>query len=448
MDTQKIFTVTEINASIRGILETRFPFVSVAGEISNLRRPVSGHIYFTLKDEDSQIKAVLFKMQQRYLSEPPADGRLVICRGRISVYEPRGDYQIIVDAMDFHGAGLLQLEYEKLKKKLADEGLFAAHRKKPIPGLPGHVVVVTSPRGAAVHDFLQVARSRFPLARISIFPVPVQGRQAAGEISAALDTINRSMTPDVIVLCRGGGSLEDLWSFNDEKVVRAVAASQIPVVCGVGHEVDFTLADLAADLRAPTPSAAAEMILPDRADLRRRINALSGSMVRMMSARLERGDQVLTLQRHRLGSLKQRFDNLLIRLDHLSLNMEKAVSSVVRQKQAALDHASARLQANNPLNKLVLRRRRLDELKRQLIMAARRRIRNAGDQLGHAAGMLDAVSPLSILGRGYAIVRKETTGRGVVKEHREVEAGDRVEVTLHRGYLDCTVENTREGKKK
>ena len=446
MTASRIFTVSEINASIRGILESQFPFVSVAGEISNLRRPMSGHIYFTLKDDKAQIKAVLFKMQQRYLVEQPADGRHVICRGRISVYEPRGDYQLMVDAMDFHGTGLLQLRFEELKKKLAVEGLFSSERKKNLPVLPAHIILVTSPHGAAVHDFLQVAGSRYPLVRISVFPVPVQGSKAAGEIAEAVQLINDSMTPDIIVVCRGGGSLEDLWAFNEETVARAIAGSHIPVVSAVGHEIDFTIADLAADLRAPTPSAAAEMILPDRSVLLQQINALSSRLTRLVSAQLNSCEEKIYLQRHKLGILKQRFENLLIRLDHMSVDLERAVTSLLLRKQSEIDHTARLLQAQNPLNQLQLRRKMLDELQRRLLAAGRRKIENAQDELSHAAGMLDAVSPLAILGRGYSIARKETTAGEVIKDFRQVHVNNRVAVTLHRGFLNCRVEETGDGR--
>ncbi|MDW7772005.1 MAG: exodeoxyribonuclease VII large subunit [Desulfobulbaceae bacterium] len=442
MNSAKIFTVSEINASIRGILESQFPFISIAGEISNLRRPLSGHFYFTLKDDQAQIKAVLFKMQQRYLAELPADGRHVICRGRISVYEPRGDYQLIVDTMDFHGTGLLQFEFEKLKKKLQEEGLFAAERKKPLPPLPNHITLVTSPHGAAVHDFLRVAKARYPLAKIAIYPVPVQGAQAAGEIAEAIGVINESVATDIIVLCRGGGSLEDLWAFNEEKVARAIAASLIPVASGVGHEIDFTIADLTADLRAATPSSAAEMILPDSCALRQQIGALSSRLMRMMTARVNSYDEKIILHRHKLGTLKQRFDNLFIKLDHLSIDLEKRTLGLLKQKQAKLDHAARLLQANNPLHQLRLRRQELDELHRRLLLAVKRKMDDSQDLLAHAADMLDAVSPLSILARGYSIVRKDSSTGEVVTDHQDVEAGGRVEVTLYKGYMQCRVEKT------
>ena len=260
LPTPRILTVTELTRSIRGILETEFPFITVSGEISNLRQPYSGHVYLTLKDENSQIKAVLFKLQQKYLRELPADGQKVICRGRISVYEPRGEYQLIIDYLERLGTGELQVAFGMLKQKLADEGLFDPVTKKEIPRFPARIALVTSPEGAALHDFLKVALERYPSQPIEIFPVRVQGKEAATEITNALVQLNQLQRSEVIVLCRGGGSIEDLWPFNEESVARAIYASHIPVVSAVGHEIDYTIADFVADLRAPTPSAAAETI--------------------------------------------------------------------------------------------------------------------------------------------------------------------------------------------
>ena len=442
MDNVKIFTVSEINASIRGILESRFPFVSVAGEISNLRQPFSGHMYFTLKDDQAQIKAVLFKMQQRYMPEQPADGRHVVCRGRISVYEPRGDYQLIVDAIDFHGTGVLQLEFERLKKRLAEEGLFDEARKKTLPAMPEHITLVTSPQGAAVHDFLRVAETRCPQVNISVYPVAVQGEHAAAEIADAIAVINESLETSLIVVCRGGGSLEDLWAFNEEKVVRAIAGSHIPVVSAVGHEIDFTIADFAADLRAPTPSAAAEMVLPDSKMLKSQVNQLGNRMMRVMDSLLDRYEEKIILHNHKLGTLKQWFDHLLIKLDHLSVDLERAARGMLLQKQAQLGHAGHLLQANNPVNQMQLRGQQLNALHRRLMMAAERKIDDCDDSLSHAAGMIDAVSPLSTLARGYSITRKNSADGTVVTDYRQVQVDSKVDVTLHRGYLECRIEKT------
>ena len=270
----RILSITEITQSITGLLEPEFPFATVAGEVSNLKRPYSGHLYFTIKDDNAQLKAVLFKQQQRYLSDLPRDGQQIVCRGRISVYEPRGEYQLIVDFLQARGEGSQQLLFEQLKKQLAEEGLFAAEHKKPIPFLPAKIALITSPDGAALYDFLKIALTRFPAIPIEILPVRVQGEEAANEIINGLALINNRKSSEVIVICRGGGSLEDLWPFNEERLARAIHASEIPVVSAIGHEIDFTIADFVADLRAPTPSAAAESIVPDIFKLRQFLDSL------------------------------------------------------------------------------------------------------------------------------------------------------------------------------
>lgn len=446
MDRARIFTVTEINASIRGLLESQFPFVSVSGEISNLRQPLSGHLYFTLKDEQSQIKAVLFKMQQRYLAELPADGRMVVCRGRISVYEPRGDYQLIVDAIDLHGTGILQLEFEQLKNKLAAEGLFDRARKKNLPLFPEHITLVTSPRGAAVHDFIRIAQRRYPLAQLAVFPVAVQGDQAAADIIDALASINSTIPASIIVLCRGGGSLEDLRAFNDEKVARAIAGSRLPVVSAVGHEVDFTIADFVADLRAPTPSGAAEMILPDCSALKSQVNQFKQRLLRKMSARLDRFDHRLTLSMHQLGTMQHPIDRMAMQLDHIAGALERAMRIRLTDCQASLGMASQNMQRNNPLVKLEMQQQRLTELHRRLLAAGRSTIKSCDESLSRAAGLLDAVSPLSTLARGYSIVRKALPDGSIVSRSVQVTAGGRIDVILHEGYLECLIEKTGQGR--
>lgn len=446
MDGSRIFTVTEINASIRGILESRFPFVSVAGEISNLRQPFSGHLYFTLKDEQSQIKAVLFKIQQRYVSDTLVDGQSVVCRGRISVYEPRGDYQLIVDAVDFHGAGALQLEFDKLKKRLAAEGLFDQSRKKTIPPFPRHVILITSPKGAAVHDFIRVARRRSPAVQISVFPVAVQGSQAAGEIVDGLAAVNRHFTGCVIVLCRGGGSLEDLWTFNEEKVARAIAASEMPVVSAVGHETDFTIADFAADLRAPTPSAAAELILPDSGVLKSRVNQLRMRLLRKMTARLDIAEHRVAINVHRLGIVQRQFDRQALQLDHAAAYLERGFKTALAHYLNALNMSEQKLRLYSPVAQLQLQNQQLTNLTRRLLVAEKSVIGACGDSLTRAAGLLDAVSPLSTLARGYSIVREGVAGGKVITDYRQVRKGDRIGVVLHKGFLACTIEKTGEGR--
>lgn len=446
MASSRIFTVSEINASIRGLVEVQFPFVNIAGEISNLRKPLSGHCYFTLKDDQSQIRAVLFKMQRRYLSSDPADGQMVICRGRISVYEPRGEYQLIVDSIDFHGTGAMQLEFEKLKQKLAAEGLFAREAKKTLPFFPEHITLITSPQGAAVHDFIKVAQARCPQTKIAVYPVSVQGDAAADEIVDALGTINRLLATDIIVLCRGGGSIEDLWSFNEEKVARAIAASTIPVVSAIGHEIDFTIADFTADLRAPTPSAAAEMILPETEGLKSQVKQLLSRQARRVTYLLTQLRDRVTANRQRLSTVRHPLDHLTMKLDHTAADFHRAFTSQLIAKQHWLDRATQKIHRNNPATRLLLQRQKLKELHRRLLFAAQASIDNRHEILARAAGLLNAVSPLSTLARGYAMAKTPQPGGKIITDVEQVQVGDRLDVILYRGSLECRIEKTGENR--
>ncbi len=439
MNNNKIFSVSELSKAIRSILEGRFPFLSVAGEISNLRRPSSGHCYFTLKDDRAQIKAVLFKMQQRYLEKQPEDGQMVVCRGRISVYEPRGDYQLIVDSLDFHGAGALQLAFEQLKKKLAAEGLFDQASKKQIPPLPRHITLITSPTGAAVHDFIKIARIRYPQIKISVYPAAMQGEAAAGEIRQAVVDINDRLETDIIVLCRGGGSIEDLWAFNDEQLARTIRASHLPVVSAVGHEIDFTIADFAADLRAPTPSGAAEMLLPDSSGLAERISELQHRLHHIIHSRLDRHQERLARYRQQLAGSTRPVDNLILRLDHLADRMEYAIHNTLSSGQARLNGLDNRLQQTNPLHVMLLHQQKLQELKRRIAQAASRKVSEGEQALARNAALLDAVSPLSTLARGYAVARKKSPRKAIITGIDQVEEGETIEIILHRGRLACSI---------
>ncbi len=448
MSSPRIFTVSEINASIRGLLEVQFPFVSVAGEISNLRQPLSGHSYFTLKDDQSQLRAVLFKMQQRYLPSEPSDGQMVICRGRISVYEPRGEYQLIVDTIDFHGTGIMQLEFERLKQKLSAEGLFDREAKLPLPFFPEHVTLVTSPSGAAVHDFIRVARNRCPQTRIAVYPVPVQGDAAAGEMARALKNINDHLATDIIVLCRGGGSIEDLWAFNEEKLARAIFGSAIPVVSAVGHEIDFTIADFAADLRAPTPSAAAEIILPDAEDLKSRIRQLRIRLTRSLISLLSLLSQRVGACRQRLAALRHPLDHLTMKLDHAAINLHRSLKTFLLARRNRVEQAAQRLNRYDPATHLQVQQKILAGLQRRLLLSARACVEGRHESLRRAAGLLDAVSPLATLARGYSITKTLPPEGSVVTDARQVKVGDRIGVTLHRGSLECRIEKTGENRLK
>ena len=440
---QTVLTVSELSGAIRSLLEKRYPFISVVGEISNLHKPYSGHLYFTLKDHNAQIRAVLFKMQQRYLKEKPKDGDRVICRGRITVYEPRGEYQLIVDTIEFQGAGDLLRQVELLKQKLAVEGLFDEHLKRPVPLLPRHITLITSPRGAAVHDVIRIATRRYPPLHIAVYPVSVQGDHAAAEIISALEEINTRVVTDAVILCRGGGSIEDLQAFNSEDLARAIRRSSLPVISAVGHEIDFTITDFAADLRAPTPSAAAEIVIPDIVALRRHVEGIDTRLHRALNGLIRQQEQRLALARQRIESASRPLDRMTLRLDQLSLNLELAMTSFVADKERDLTLLAHRLHRCSPVHRLILDEQRLLTLHGKMIQAVKSLLLAREDQFNRIAGVLHAVSPLATLARGYAIVRKTGTERSVITAENQVQPGETVEVILHQGRLKCRVEGKK-----
>ena len=434
----RIQTVSELTSSIRGVLETQFPFVAVSGEISNLRCPFSGHYYFTLKDASAQLKAVLFKTQQRYLACKPADGLEVVCRGRISLYEPRGEYQLIVDTLEVRGAGDLQLAFARLKERLAAEGLFAAERKRPLPLLPGRISLVTSPQGAALHDFLKIAGQRFPSLPIEIVPVRVQGEGALEELIAAIELCNQGPRSDLIVLCRGGGSLEDLWTFNEERLARAIAASALPVVSAIGHEIDFTIADFVADFRAPTPSAAAEAVIPSQALLTAQVQNVGRQLAKTMTGRLSLLRHTVAAQRRILGDPTSLLDHFRLATDHALAGLHHAFSEKLHRQALALEKHGHRLARQNPTLRLALQRQRVHVLQNQLRQGMDHLLERKANALAGSASLLDAISPLAVLARGYAIVKKAGSEK-VLRSETEVALGEELAVTLHQGELSCTV---------
>lgn len=393
-----ILTVTQLTGQIKNLLEGTFPDVWVEGEISNLTAPQSGHVYFTLKDQQSQVKAVLFRSSQRHLKFTLQHGMRVICRGRVSVYEPRGEYQVIVEYVEPKGVGALQKAFEELKARLEKEGLFDRERKKPLPLLPRRIGIVTSPTGAAIRDILRVIKRRHPKMEILIYPVPVQGADAAPSIAEALRYFNSERNVDVVIVGRGGGSLEDLWAFNEEPVARAIFASRIPVISAVGHETDYTISDFVADLRAPTPSAAAEIVVESEAHLRA---------------------DILTLQARLASAMRQDLERF---------------RTVVR-------HA-ARLLAD-PRKQLGQFSQRVDELSTRLGLGLRHHVRRDRALLTSLTGSLDHLNPLSILSRGYSVTRKLPGGM-ILKNASDVRPGDMISTTLHRGEILSKVEGSKE----
>jgi exodeoxyribonuclease VII large subunit len=393
-----VYTVSDLTREIRDILESNFPSIWVEGEISNCHLHSSGHLYFTLKDDRAQIRAVMFRSQVQYLSFVPEDGMHVLCLGRLGVYEARGEYQLYLDFMEPRGVGALLLAFEQLKARLAREGLFNQERKRRIPFLPRVVGIVTSPTGAVIRDMLQILGRRFPNLQVVVRPVKVQGEGAAEEISQAIEDLNQWPGVDVIVVARGGGSLEDLWAFNEEKVARAIAASKVPVVSAVGHEVDYTIADFVADLRAPTPSAAAELIVPLKADLERAILDLRTRLLHAMEKNLKDRRAHVSNFMGRLQDPRRRVRQERLLLDELLSSLQRAMKAELKLKRSLLEQRAA---------------------------------------------VLETLSPLKILGRGYSIVRRHPQ-REIIREASSLSKGDLLDITFHRGTALCTVESASE----
>ncbi|PYN33455.1 MAG: exodeoxyribonuclease VII large subunit [Candidatus Rokuibacteriota bacterium] len=416
-----VLTVSELTRRLQETLEERFPAVWVEGEISNYRLYGSGHAYFTLKDADSQIRAVLFRNRGRRIKFEPADGLHVMAFGSIEVYPQRGEYQLVIELLEPKGLGALQLAFEQLKARLQAEGLFDQARKRELPRFPRKIGIVTSPSGAAIRDMLRVIGRRFGELHIVIAPCRVQGDGAAEEIAQGLRDLNALGGVDIIIVGRGGGSLEDLWAFNEEAVARAIAASKVPVVSAVGHEVDFTISDFVADLRAPTPSAAAELVVREK-------QAVVDSLVQLR-ARLER------FAARPLRDLERRVDELTTRL-------RREMRGELGRAGHRVALATRALRASDPVARVAGDRHRLESLQSRLVTALTRRRDRARYSLRSAVGRLDSLSPLAVLGRGYSLTRTPTGE--VVHSPAQVRIGDAIRVLLHRGSLDAHVTDTKE----
>jgi len=443
---REILTVSLLNASIKEILEDAFPFLWVEGEISNLRRPSSGHIYFTLKDETSQIRAVIFRTALMSRSSSGygtakfalEEGMSILCRARLSVYEPRGEYQLIVDLVEPIGIGALQKAFEQLKARLQREGLFDADRKKPIPYLPGRIGVVTSPTGAVIRDILQVTARRFPSVDILIVPVRVQGALAAAEIISALERIHRIGGIDVIILARGGGSLEDLAPFNDESVARAIHRSRIPVISAVGHETDFTIADFAADLRAPTPSAAAELAVPNKEELGVTVAALKRRLLTILRRTMTGLREGIALSGRRLIHPKRRIADIRLSLDDRTERLKSVLANRREAARMRLQNQKIRLRQQRPAIRVRQERLRLVNLDKHLSSALQLFFERARDRVGTHMAVLDTLSPLAVLKRGYSIARSLPEGY-IIKTAAGVSAGSLVDIKVSQGGFQARV---------
>jgi exodeoxyribonuclease VII large subunit len=433
-------TVSELNRQVRSLLENSFMTLRVVGEISNFARPSSGHWYFTLKDGKAQVRCAMFRNRNLQVRFRPREGDQVVVQARVSLYEGRGDFQLICEQMQESGLGQLQLAYEALKQKLADEGLFATSRKRPIPAPVRHVGIITSPSGAAIHDILTVLQRRCPGLPVALYPVAVQGSEAAGQIVRAIELANRDQRCDLLIVGRGGGSLEDLWPFNEEAVARAIAASRIPIVSAVGHEVDVAISDLVADLRAPTPSAAAELISPDQQVQLQHLANLRQRLQRQMALQLQRGRERLDHLRLRLRHPSDRLREQSQRLDQLEQRLQRALQRQLQSHRRRLDTLQQRLRQVSPARLLEHKGERLHPLRLRLHAAISHLLERRQLQLQGLGRELHSVSPLATLERGYAII--QSSDGTAITASTQVAPGEQVTARLHRGRLLCRIEQS------
>ncbi len=439
-DSRDIYTVSRLNREARGLLEAGLPSLWISGELSNLSRPASGHWYFTLKDEDAQVRCAMFRQRNLAVRFAPRDGLQVLLRARVGLYEARGDFQLVVDHLEEAGEGELRRRFEALKQKLAAEGLFDESRKRALPRFPRRIGIVTSASGAALRDVLNVMRRRSRGVSLLLYPVPVQGAGAAREIAAMLALADRRQEVDLILLVRGGGSLEDLWAFNDEALARTIADLGLPLVTGIGHEVDFTIADFVADLRAPTPSAAAELAVPDAAAWLTALGVTGGRLKSAMMRALGRHGDMQAQLRGRLGRLHpaQAVRERMQRLDELQMRLAGTMRREARTRRERLLRVAAELAGRSPAARLATLGQRIGHAGARLLPSLRGRITGARGLLMSAARGLEATSPIATLGRGYAIVTLAGNG-AVVRDPAEAPPGTEIEARLALGRLRARV---------
>jgi len=435
---KKIYKVSELNREARTTIESHFSLIEVEGEISNFIRARSGHLYFTLKDSFAQVRCAMFKMRAMHLRALPKDGMQVRLRARVSIYENRGDFQLNVDHLQETGDGLLQIAFEKLKTTLEQQGLFAQSHKKPIPTFPQTVGVITSAEGAAIRDIISVLRRRYPALRIIIYPTRVQGEGAATEIVRAISIANQRQECELLIIGRGGGSLEDLWAFNEEIVARAIYNSVLPTISAVGHEIDFTISDFVADLRAPTPSAAAELISPDSDALLKQTQHLYNRLQREIHSQHRHHQSRLQLASKQLKGPREQLQQRAQRLDDLELRFRQHLQNHLIHPKLALRSLSSRLHSNSPGKHLLLQQTRTQHIEQRLQSALKSRLQCENNRLSSLMQELDIVSPLATLKRGYAIARKDD--KQIVRCSSDVTINEAIEIKLGEGELQCRVE--------
>lgn len=440
-----VFTVSQLNQRAKQLLEITFTSVKVEGEISNLSRPSSGHWYFTLKDKGAQVRCAMFRSRTSQVKFLPKEGDQIVVRGKVSLYENRGDYQLIVDAMKPAGEGALQQAFIQLKQKLGAEGLFNPEYKQPLPNHVQRIAVITSPTGAAIHDILTVLKRRFPAIEVDIYPVQVQGREAAQQIMQAIHQANSDARVDVIIVGRGGGSIEDLWCFNDENLARTIFHSRLPIVSAVGHEVDFTIADFVADARAATPSAAAEMLSPDQQQYQMKLNQVELRFKKSIQQLLQNKHWQLNSAQQGLQHPGDKLRQYAQTLDMLELRMQQSQKNYFNQLQKRLTSSQQKLQHFSPSNTLQKFQTQLNYLQQRLTSGIKQSLTSKKDRLQHSALLLNAVSPLQTLGRGYAILQTESDT--VIRDSHDVKKGDAVFARIGRGQLELTVDKVKHERK-
>ncbi|GAB4513800.1 MAG: exodeoxyribonuclease VII large subunit [Sulfuricaulis sp.] len=440
MPFRDVYTVSRLNREAKATLEGGFPPIWIEGEISNLSRPASGHVYFSLKDAQAQVRCAFFRQHQRLLGITLKDGLHVLARARVTLYEGRGDYQIIIEHLEEAGEGALRRAFDALKQRLSQEGLFDVAHKKPLPRLPHRLGIITSPSGAVLHDILTTLRRRFPGIAVLVFPVPVQGEGAAEKIAKAIRLAGERRDCDALILARGGGSLEDLWAFNEEIVARAIYACPIPIVSGVGHETDFTIADMTADARAPTPTAAAEMLSPDQQEWLTQFARLEARLITGMQGQLRNRQQHLDWLGARLVHPRNRIALLQQSLKALAQRLYLAQVTSLRQSRSELQAMIAQLHRHSPQPRLQALMLGNSHLYSRLVIGMKRRLELADSRLQQLMQSLHTLSPLATLQRGYAIVQR--LDGAVVTDAGRIRPGERVKARLARGQLDCLVEKS------
>lgn len=435
----RVYSVSDLNREVRLLLESGLPAVTVAGEISNFSTPRSGHWYFSFKDHNAQIRCAMFKPKNRLLRFTPQEGDQIQLRGRITLYEPRGDYQLIVEHMEPAGEGALRRQFEQLKQQLAAEGLFADDQKQALPSLPNTVGIITSPTGAAVRDIIAVLKRRFPAIRVILYPSVVQGEKAPFELCEAIQTAIERNECDVLIIGRGGGSLEDLSAFNDETLARVLHACPIPTVSAVGHEIDFTIADFVADARAATPSAAAELISPDAQQWQARLQQIAARFAQALQRQLQQHQQKTDWLSRRLQQQhpQRRLQTQHQQLTELERRLQRSTHQHIKQLQQHFDQLSNRLQRQHPAQRVQLAQLRHTQLQPRLQQAMRAQLQRHRQHIAHLSQRLHTVSPLATLDRGYAIA--SSGEQPVLQSVKKIQLGDTIQVRLNQGKLDCQV---------